>query len=376
MTRAVELTEFIKDAARALGFDLVGIAPAGPFEETELRLLDHIEKGRIAGLAWFTPERARFSSDPANLLPEIRSIISLGISYLSDEPETEINGPQGRIARYAWGEDYHTVLKKKMEQLFERIKTYLGEAGRPARFLVDTARIVDRAVGQRAGLGFFGKNTNLIAKPYGSWLFLAEILTDLELEADAPGLGTCGRCTRCIDACPTGAIVEPWAVHNDRCISYLTIELKGTIPEDLRQGMGNWIFGCDICQEVCPYNRKALVMNHPEFQPRDAFEVKPDLIEWLRLTGSEEAFRQKFRGTPLLRPKRAGLRRNIAVALGNSRDPQAIGPLAEALENEPDATVREHLIWALDQIGGEEAQRAIQQALANKAEENFSANQT
>lgn len=352
MRDKAELTEFIRQEARALGFDLVGITPAGPFEETELRLLDHIEKGRIAGLAWFTAERAKFSCDPVNLLPQVRSIVSLGISYLGDMPETVTEGPQGRVARYAWGKDYHEVLKEKMTRLFERIRQELGEEGHEARLLVDTARIVDRAVAQRAGLGFFGKNTNLINKKFGSWLFLAEMLTDLELEYDEPGWGTCGKCTRCIDVCPTNAIVEPWAVHNDRCISYLTIELKGKIPEELRPGMQDWIFGCDLCQEVCPYNRKALVMNHTEFRPTDVFDAKPDLLEWLRLTGSDELFRQKFRGTPLLRPKRTGLRRNIAVALGNSGDATVIPALLEALETEPDENVREHLRWALNQLGG------------------------
>ncbi len=363
MKVSIGLSNLIKDEAKALGFDIVGLAPAGPFPETELRLLDHIEKGRISGLAWFNPERARFSSNPANLLPEVRSIISLGVSYYSDPSLTESTGSEGRVARYAWGEDYHTVLKAKMEQLFERIKNALGEEALPARFLVDTARIVDRAVGQRAGLGFFGKNTNLINKKFGSYFFLAEILTDLELEYDEPAIGTCGRCTRCIDACPTDAIVEPWSVDNDRCISYLTIELKGPIPENLREGMGQWVFGCDICQEVCPYNKKALITNHPEFQPRTAFEAQPDLIEWLHLTGDETLFRQKFRGTPLLRPKRTGLRRNIAIALGNSRDAAALVPLTKAFENEPDATVREHLIWALGQLGNRAARPFLEQAL-------------
>ncbi len=357
-----ELTNLIKQEALSTGFDLVGITSPDPFMETELRLLDHIEKGRIAGLAWFTPERAAFSCDPANLLPQVRSLISLGISYLGGEPPAN-SSLEGKVARYAWGQDYHTVLKNKMEDLFEKIKEHLGEEGHQGRFLVDTARIVDRSVAQRGGLGFFGKNTNLINKKFGSFIFLAEILTDLELDYDPPGNGTCGRCTRCIDACPTGAIEEPWAVNNDRCISYLTIELKGPIPEELRPGVGNWVFGCDICQEVCPYNRKALAGNHLEFQPDPSFEVRPDLVEWLKLTATEDSFRQKFRGTPLLRPKRAGLRRNIATAIGNSHNPEAVPALVEALESEADPGVREHLIWALGQIGGELAEEMLQKTI-------------
>lgn len=345
----LELTSYIKQEAQALGFDLVGIAQAGPFEETQARLLEHIEQGRIAGLAWFTKERANFASDPANLLPGVRSIISLGISYLQDPPLLEeITNPRGKIARYAWGKDYHEVLKAKMQELFEKIKEATGSE--ESRLLVDTARIVDRAVAQRAGLGFFGKNTNLINRRLGSYFFLAEILTDLELEYDPPAWGTCGRCTRCIDACPTQAITEPWTVYNDRCISYLTIELKGSVPEELRQGMGEWIFGCDICQEVCPYNKKAVSGYHAEFAPAEPEESAPDLLAWLRLTAEEETFRQKFQGTPLLRPKRAGLRRNIAIALGNRAEPATLPAIQEALETEPDSNVREHLGWAITKI--------------------------
>lgn len=347
----LELTGFIKEAARELGFDLVGIAQAGPFEETQARLLDHIEQGRIAGLAWFTKERASFASDPANLLPGVRSIISLGVSYLQDAPEPDLEEtttPRGKVARYAWGRDYHDVLKARMTALFERIQAKTG--AEEARLLVDTARIVDRAVAHRAGLGFFGKNTNLINKRFGSYFFLAEILTDLELEYDPPAWGTCGRCTRCIDACPTGAIIAPGTVYNDRCISYLTIELRGSVPEELRPGMGEWIFGCDICQEVCPYNKKATPGNHAEFTPSDPADTAPDLLAWLRLTEQEETFRQKFRGTPLSRPKRAGLRRNVAIALGNHAEPATLPALQAALETESDPTVREHLEWAIAQI--------------------------
>ena len=346
-----ELTACIKAMAQEVGFDLVGIAEAGPFEETQHRLLQHIEQGRIAGLVWFNADRARFSCDPSNLLPEVRSIISLGISYLTAPTEidpAEESLLRGKVARYAWGQDYHTVLKAKMEQLFERIREYTGTA--ESRLLVDTARIVDRAVAQRAGLGFFGKNTNLINKQFGSYMFLAEILTDLELDYDPAGLGTCGKCTRCIDACPTEAIIEPGVVYNDHCISYLTIELKGTIPTELRPGMGQWIFGCDICQEVCPYNKKAHAGHHAEFAPREAGDDAPDLLGWLRLTESEEAFRQKFRGTPLVRTKRIGLCRNVAVALGNTEDAAVLPNLRQALETETDPIVREHLAWAINQI--------------------------
>lgn len=347
------LTNFIKEQARKLGFDIVGITTPQGFEETQARLVEHIEKGRISGLSWFTAERAAISCDPANLLPEVRSIISLGISYRQTENEVATPAEaekqtRGKVARYAWGKDYHEVLKEKMQQLFSKIQLQTGSEN--ARFLVDTARIVDRAVAQKAGLGFYGKNTNLINKQFGSFFFIAEILTDLELEYDAPVWGTCGKCTRCLDACPTGAITEPWVVHNDLCISYLTIELKGAIPLELRSKMGDWIFGCDICQEVCPYNKKATAGNHLEFAPNEPEDSQPDLFGWLKLTARQEEFKQKFKATPLLRSKRTGLRRNIAVALGNSADTTALPEIATALENEADPMVREHLEWARAQI--------------------------
>lgn len=345
-----DLSEIIKREALQEGFDIVGIANASPFAETEERLLAHIQQGLISGLVWFTPERASFSCDPANLLPQVRSIISLGMSYLSEDttPEPEAGNPRAKVARYAWGQDYHTVLRQKMERLFGRVQEQSG--AKEARFLVDTARIVDRAVGQRAGLGFYGKNTNLINKKLGSYFFLCEILTDLELEPDAPGLGTCGKCTRCLDVCPTQAFIAPWQLDNNRCISYLTIEHRGSIPEELRPQMGQWVFGCDLCQEVCPYNRKITPTNHPEFSPPAPGEGQPSLLAWLHLTETEDSFRTRFRGTPLLRTKRAGLRRNIAVALGNSADPATIPKLEAALASETDPVAREHLSWAITQL--------------------------
>jgi epoxyqueuosine reductase len=350
---AEELTTFIKQTAPECGFDLVGITTAAPFLETEARLLEHIAAGRIDGLAWFTPERARVSADPSKLMSQVRSIISLGCAYLTTAPGLAEDGdrPHGKVARYAWGKDYHEVLKAKMQTLFERIKEFSG--AEEGRLLVDTARIVDRAVGQRAGLGFFGKNTNLINKKLGSYFFLAEILTDLELIADEPATGTCGKCTRCLDVCPTDAFDEAWQLHNDKCISYLTIEKRDSIPLELRANMGQWVFGCDLCQEVCPYNKKVIPLNHAEFVPLLPGDSAPDLLEWLEITADEQSFRQKFKGTPLLRPKRSGLRRNIAVALGNTANPAVLTALRAALATEPDPMVREHLQWAINQLTNE-----------------------
>jgi epoxyqueuosine reductase len=339
-----DLRDYIRAAALDEGFELVGFTDATPFRETETYLLEHIRRGLLSGLVWFTPERASISCDPSNLLPQVRSIISLGISYLTDESRL-VGEFRGRVARYARGEDYHKVLRRKMENLFSKVQAQTG-AGE-ARFLVDTARIVDRAVGQRAGLGFYGKNTNLINKNLGSYFFLCEILTDLELEPDAPATGTCGKCTRCLDVCPTGALIAPWQLDNNRCISFLTIEHRGTIPEELRPQMQDWIFGCDLCQEICPYNRKVQPSNHLEFKEPVSGEGRPSLLKWLEITGSEESFRERFSGTPLARPKRAGLLRNIAIALGNSNNPSALPFLRVALEKEQDPVAREQLEWAI-----------------------------
>jgi epoxyqueuosine reductase len=344
--------------ARALGFDLVRVTTAEPFPETAAVLHERIDAGLFSGLPWFNHDRAAMAADPANLLPEIRSIVSLGISYLThgERDATAPGDPHGRIARYAWGADYHDVFKSRLRALHAFVEDQLG---RPvgARGLSDTARITDRAVAQRAGLGWYGKNTNLLTHEYGSWVLLGELLLDVALPPDAPLRTHCGTCTRCMPACPTGAITAPGVVDSDRCISYLTIELRGPIPRDLRPLMGNWIFGCDICQEVCPVNARRVPPDHPEFQPRPEVDSSPALIPLLALT--EDEFHARFRGSPIRRAKWAGLRRNVCVALGNLGDPVAVPALVAVLGEEP-ALVRGHAAWALGRIGGAGAQAALQ----------------
>lgn len=274
MAADVDLTERIKAYAREEGFDVVGVARAAPFPDDCYATQERIAAGHYSGLTWFTAERAAFSSDPRNLLPTARSIISLAMSYrpegVPSAGEAGASGvagaPRGRISAYAWGRDYHTVLKERME----RVVAYIRDASGPeqqTRTLVDTARILDRAAARRAGVGWVGKHTNVITKAAGSWVFLGEILTELELAADAPLRANCGSCDLCLRACPTGAIVAPYVVESNRCISYLTIEHRGIIPRALRPLMGAWIFGCDICQEVCPPNRRPGVPAHSEFRP-------------------------------------------------------------------------------------------------------------
>lgn len=359
---AHDLKAAIVAEAQRLGFDLVRVTTADPFPATAAVLHERIAAGLFSGLPWFGHDRADIAADPAHLLPSVQSIVALGISYLTHgAPDaTEPGEPHGRIARYAWGQDYHDVFQARLRTLHSFVQAQLG---RPvaARMLSDTARITDRAVAQRAGLGWYGKNSNLLTHEWGSWVLLGELLLDVALPPDAPLRTHCGACSRCMPACPTGAIIAPGVVHSDRCISYLTIELRGPIPRDLRPLVGNWIFGCDICQEVCPVNARRPPPDHAEFRPRPAVGSSPALIPLLALTDAE--FRERFRGSPIRRAKWAGLRRNICVALGNSGDPTAIPALIAVLGEDP-ALVRGHAAWALGRLAGPAALAALTARLA------------
>jgi epoxyqueuosine reductase len=367
IVQATRLKSVIGARARDLGFDLVRFTSGAAFPETREVLEERIDEGLFSGLAWFTKERAAVAGDPSRLMPGVRTIVSLGISYLSDwEPEPpEPGNPRGRVARYAWGLDYHEVFKGKLWALHAFIQE---ELGRPveARALVDTARIVDRAVAQRAGLGWYGKNTNLLNRERGSWILLGELLLDVELPPDEPVRTHCGACTACMPACPTGALIAPGVLDNNRCISYLTIELRGPIPREMRPLVSDWVFGCDICQEVCPVNRKAAPGNHPEFAPEMGIGPSPSLIGLLEIT--EEEFRERFRHSPVKRAKWAGMRRNAAVALGNVGDRSAVPALVRALNGEP-ALVRGHVAWALGRLGGHEALAALRERLGVEDDE-------
>jgi epoxyqueuosine reductase len=371
----------IKEYGYALGFDMVRIAGAEPFTQSEEVIKERIAEGLMDGLPWFTVERAQVSCHPDALLPEARSIIALAMFYLSEQPEEpEDDLPRGRISRYAWGEDYHEVIKPKLQQFAGWLSEYARkEIGAEAetRLFVDTGRMVDRAVAQRAGIGWYGKNTNILTHGWGSWVFLAEIVTNLPLPADEPLRASCGKCEICLHACPTGALPAPYVLDNRRCISYLTIELRGSIPLELRPLMGNLIFGCDICQEVCPVNQvveRRLGLRGPggpliQVRRRDAFRPQPgtgsapELIPLLSL--SEEEFRARFRHTPIWRTKRRGLLRNVCVALGNLGDARAVPALIRAL-NDAEPLVRGHAAWALGRIGGEEALLALRGRLQDE----------
>nr|BBH90578.1 epoxyqueuosine reductase [Thermosporothrix sp. COM3] len=384
-------TQTIKEQAYALGFDIARVTTAQPFPEAKKVIKERIGRGLMDGLSWFTAERADVSCHPEALLPTAQSIISLGMVYLTEMPEDAHEGtPRGRIARYAWGDDYHDIIKPKLKQFAEWLREYArSEVSREdfeTRLFVDTGRMVDRAVAQRAGLGWYGKNTNILTHGWGSWLFLAEIVTNLPLTPDEPLKANCGNCEICLHACPTGALPNPYELDNTRCISFLTIELRGSIPLELRPLMGTWIFGCDICQEVCPVNKvaerrlgvrqegqKQMIAvdsitrrKSGPFQPHQEYRVRPtvgstpELLPLLEL--SEEEFRERFRRSPIKRTKRRGLLRNVCVALGNIRDPQAVPALIKALHDD-EPLIRGHAAWALGQIGGEQATNALQECM-------------
>ncbi|GAC1455126.1 MAG: tRNA epoxyqueuosine(34) reductase QueG [Ktedonobacteraceae bacterium] len=369
-------TVTIKEYAYTLGFDIARVTTAGDFPEAERIIKERVAQGLMDGLPWFTAERADVSCHPDALLPAARSIISLAMTYLvpeeQEEEEEKETTPRGRISRYAWGDDYHDIIKPKLQQFAAWLREYAhDEIGDDVetRLFVDTGRMVDRAVAQRAGLGWYGKNTNILTKGWGSWIFLAEIVTNLPLEEDPPLKANCGSCEICLHACPTKALPNAYELDTPRCISFLTIELRGSIPIELRPLMGNLIFGCDICQEVCPVNKVAekrlglrngtQFQHHVVFQPRKAVGGNPELIPLLALT--EEQFRERFRRSPIKRTKRRGLLRNVCVALGNSGDKSAVPALVGALHDD-EALVRGHAAWALGQIGGEEATQALRAA--------------
>ena len=356
-----QLRQWVDQAARDAGFDLVAVASADEFASDREEALRRIHAGLMDGLPWFNAQRVRRGTDPETLLPGARSIISLGWNYYPAEDAPPAND-RGLIARYARGRDYHRVMKRRMRRVVLELTERIGDRF-AARWYVDDGPMLDRAAAARAGLGWFGKNGNILNPTYGSWLLLGQIITDLPLAADPPLAKTCGQCSRCIPACPTDAIVAPYVVDNRRCISYLTIEHKGTIPVELREPMGNWVFGCDICQEVCPVNRKAKATGDPNFGRTDLSTI--DLIELLEMT--DEQFRQRFAGTPVMRAKHVGMQRNACVALGNAGDPSAVPALARALRSAP-SLVRQHAAWALGRIDSIAARANLRHALAGESD--------
>ncbi len=362
MTSRMTITEEIIHHAQGLGFRPVGIAPADPFTETRAAAQARLKAGHLDGMEWYTPARVERGTRPAWLLKDARSIIALALPYYVGEfpvGDARPGEPHGVVSRYAWGRDYHNVLRKKLKSLVALLESKHGSA----RFFADTGPILDRAAAFRAGVGWYGKSTMILTEAQGTWVFLAEVITDLPLAYTKPLKKNCGSCTRCIDACPTGAIVAPYQVDARRCIAYLTIENRGGIPRELRPKLGTRVFGCDICQDVCPVNRYPSADASEDFLPRPGVGPSIPLIPLLEI--SEEEFRNRFQGTPLLRAKRQGLRRNAIVALGNAGDASAIPALQRVLlDNNEDAMLREHAAWALGRFSDDAAKAALQQARA------------
>jgi epoxyqueuosine reductase len=288
--------------------------------------------------------------DPRQILPDAASVIVIGVVYNAEAPATnEIDDPRrGWISRYAWGDDYHDLIKERLKKLDAFIKEQVGEHYH-SRYYTDTGPVLDRVFAYHAGLGWFGKNTNLINQQLGSWFFIGEIITNVVLEIDQPPPDRCGSCRACLDACPTDAFVAPYVLDAQRCISYLTIELRDSIPVELRPKMGQHVFGCDLCQDVCPWNRKAAVTEDPAFAPRPE-NLAPDLAQLASLDA--EAFRRRFKNSPIKRAKLHGLLRNALVAMGNSQHPDFL-PIVEkfltpgAEQAKPEETsIGEHARWA------------------------------
>ncbi len=330
------LTSAVKEQARGLGFDAVAIGPAEAPPHADA--FEHwLQAGYGDGMEYLSRTRAERLA-PDRLLPGVRSVVAVALSY-NPPADAHLDDWAG-VARYARGHDYHEVMRPRLEALARFIDTTAG-VGTRSRAAVDTSAVLERDLAARAGLGWIGKNTNLLSPTLGSYFFIGIVLTTAALATDAAQPDHCGTCTACLDACPTRAFVSPWVLDARRCISYLTIEHRGPVAVELREAIGDWLFGCDVCQEVCPWNRKAQPAGDPAFTSTESLGPLETI-----LTLDEPAFRARFRHTALWRAKRAGLARNAALVLGNRRDPTALQALERARED-TDASVREAADWAL-----------------------------
>lgn len=352
------LSSRIKEEAQRLGFELVGISPVKipPHEES---FAGWLRQG-FAGELGYLSRTEELRRDPRKLVPWAHSVVSVAMNYFTPwRRPLPARAASGWISRYAWGDDYHNLIQGRLEALLGNIRSFAGEPIEGKAF-VDSGPVLERDYAGVAGLGWIGKNTHLISPKKGSWFFLGELFLSLPLVYDRAIKDRCGKCDLCLKACPTAAFAGPYILDARRCISYLTIELKGWIPKYLRPLVGDHVFGCDICQEVCPYNVKAQPTVEKAFSPRSGLHA-PDLIPFLSL--SQEEFRSRFTGSPILRAKRRGFLRNVAVALGNLRSVEAIPALMRALDD-AEVLVRGHVAWALGQIGCRPAVDALRTRLA------------
>ena len=354
VTSIQDLKAVVKRAAVEAGFDLSGLASAGDAQELKY-FPEWIAAGHAGEMKYMEARDDQGDLKRASLArvaPWARSVIVCAVNYNTDQPySTEVHNPKrGWISRYAWSrEDYHDAVLRRLKQV-ENVLLAAVE-GIETRCYVDTGPIVERVFAKYAGIGWMGKNTCLINQQKGSWLFLGVILSSLELEPDLPAPDRCGTCTRCIEACPTDALLKPYELDSNRCISYLTIEKRGSIPEELRSGIGQQVFGCDICQDVCPWNRTAPHSALPEFAPRTGL-INPAL-DWLAEMSAGE-FQDTFRGSPIRRAKHAGLRRNAAIAMGNSGHSHFL-PVLERMSRDPEHSVAENAAWALTRLKAQDS---------------------
>ena len=354
MPSAGEISKFLKQEAAAAGFDLAGVAPVQEFAELAY-LPQWIAAGYAGEMQYMVArdEHGRLKrASVRNAAPWARSVIVCGMNYNTAQPySTQIRDEStGWISRYAWGsQDYHDVVLERLRQLEQCLRERSAqEVGGEiiSRSYVDTGPLVERVYAKYAGIGWIGKNTCIINQKLGSWLFLGVILTSLELHPDLPAPDRCGTCTRCLDACPTNAFVGPYQLDSNKCISYLTIEKRGAIPEQLREAMGRHVFGCDICQDVCPWNRKAAVTNAPEFAPRP--ELVNPALDWLAEMNADQ-FRGTFRHSPVRRAKVAGLRRNAVIAMANSGN-EKFRLTLQRLVDDPDPVVADSAAWGIKKL--------------------------
>ncbi len=359
--------DLLKTWALEAGFDRAGVARLEPLENGDA-YVRWLSRGDQAGMGYME-RRSEARVDPAQVFPGARSVLCVALQYhpLQREDGERQPEPAGdlwrRVARYARGADYHEVMAERLKAVEARVREAFP--GCESRRYVDTGPVLERELAARAGLGAVGKNTMLLHPQAGSWFLLGELFLSLDLAPDQPLADLCGSCTLCLEACPTGALAEPYRLDSNLCISYWTIEHRGPLPPEARRMVGGWVFGCDVCQEVCPWNEAPEGSVHPEMElPPERAEL--DLARLLRL--SREEYVERFRGSPMKRAKLAGLQRNAAVAMGNRLESRYIAPLAEALrEGEP--PVRGHAAWALGRIGGERAQTVLAAALEREADE-------